>query len=137
MPRTATGTKKSKSAATPAKKAKTTTARRKPTIERRRAQRGKLKLLTAYRCLDGNTAGLTGFARALNLSETGTLLEAPDPFGVGQKLSLEFLMDNNRILQVDGQVMRVTKRKVFYHSAVEFGTLPASTRRLLSQQAST
>ncbi len=134
MPRTATGTKKSKSATTTAKKTKSTTGR-KTQPERRRAQRGKLKLLTAYRCLDGETAGLTGFARALNLSEIGTLLESPDPFGVGQKLSLEFLMDNNRILQVDGQVTRVTKHKVFYHVAVDFGTLPASTRRLLMQQA--
>ncbi len=125
MPRTATGTKKSK----------TTTAKRKPSEERRRATRGKLKLLTAYRCLGGDTDGLTGFARALNLSEVGTLLESPDAFTVGQKLSLEFLMDNNRILQVDGQVTRVTKRKVFYHIAVDFGTLPASTRRLLTQQA--
>ncbi len=107
---------------------------RKRADERRRATRGKLKLLTAYRCLDAGAETFTGFARALNLSETGALLESPDEFAVGQTLALEFLLDNNRIVQVPGQVARVSKRDNFYQVAVDFAKLPAPTRHLLAKQ---
>ncbi len=102
-------------------------------VERRRAPRGKLKLLTAFRCVEGDTTS-TGFARALNLSAVGALLESPDPFAVGQSIELEFLLDDNRIAQTVGRVTRAAKRKNFYHIAVEFVKMPAPTRRLIERQ---
>ena len=77
---------------------------RKVSTERRRATRGNLKLLTAFRCLDAGKESYTGFVRALNLSPIGALLESPDKFAPGQNLALEFLLDNNRIAQTSGRV---------------------------------
>ncbi len=103
--------------------------------ERRRApRRNKLKLLTAYRSLDEGAGKQTGFARALDLSELGALLESPDSFSVGQLLSLEFLLDDNRIVQVEGHVTRQTKRNVFYRVGIQFSPVPAQNRRLLADQ---
>ncbi|MEW5718721.1 MAG: PilZ domain-containing protein [Chloroflexota bacterium] len=107
---------------------------RKPSAERRRAPRGNLKLLTAFRCLDVGKESLTGFVRALNLSPIGALLESPDAFTLGQTLALEFLLDNNRIAQTDGRVTRVRKREKFYHVAVEFAKVSPKARRLIQLQ---
>jgi len=115
---------------------KTKRAPRKASAERRRAARGNLKLLTAFRCLDAGKESQTGFIRALNLSPAGALLESPDEFVPGQNLALEFLLDNNRIAQTDGLVTRVTKRDKFYHVAVEFGKLSPQARRLIQLQIS-
>jgi len=119
---------------TQARPTRKTSRRPERQAERRRAPRGKLRLLTAFRCLDGDAVTSTGFARALNLSTVGALIESPDPFGVGQIVELEFLLDNNRVAQVQGQVTRVGKQKSFYHVAVGFGKIPAPTRRLLTRQ---
>ncbi|MCI0476065.1 MAG: PilZ domain-containing protein [Anaerolineales bacterium] len=111
-------------------------APRKAPAERRQASRGNLKLLTAFRCLDAGQESFTGFVRALNLSSVGALLESPDEFAPGQKLAVEFLLDNNRIAQADVRVARVTKRENFYHVAVEFTRVSAQARRLIDQQIS-
>jgi hypothetical protein len=102
--------------------------------ERRHAQRGNLQLLTAFRGLDEGQESFTGFVRALNLSHVGALLESPDEFTVGQRLGVEFLLDNNRIAQADVRVKRVTKREKFYHVAVEFFRVSPQARRLIDKQ---
>jgi hypothetical protein len=109
-------------------------APRKASAKRRRVTRGNLKLLTAFRCLDAGKESHTGFVRALKLSPTGALLESPDEFALDQMLSLEFLLDNNRIAQADGRVTRVTQRAKFYRVAVEFGKLSPNARRLIKLQ---
>lgn len=107
---------------------------RKTTPERRRASRGNLKLLTAFRCLDVDQETRTGFVRALNLSKIGALLESPDEFTVGEKLAVEFLLDNNYIAQADVRVTRVTRHEPFYHIAVEFTRVSPQARRLIDKQ---
>jgi hypothetical protein len=118
------------------RRAKSKPAARTSSTERRRALRGNLKLLTAFRCLDKGKESLTGFVRALNLSPVGALLESPDEFDPGQNLALEFLLDNNRIAQTDGRVTRAHKRGKFYHIAVEFAQVSPKTRRLIQLQVS-
>ena len=115
-------------------RSKTNPAPRKASAERRRATRGNLKLLTAFRCLDAGKESQTGFVRALNLSPIGALLESPDKFVSGQTLALEFLLDNNRIAQTNGRVTRVTKHDKFYHVAVEFAKVTSKARRLIQLQ---
>ena len=115
-------------------RSKSKPAPRKVSTERRRATRGNLKLLTAFRCLDAGKESYTGFVRALNLSPIGALLESPDKFVSGQTLALEFLLDNNRIAQTNGRVTRVTKRAKFYHVAVEFAKVTSKARRLIQLQ---
>jgi hypothetical protein len=61
-------------------------------------------------------------------------LESPDEFTVGQRLGVEFLLDNNRIAQADVRVKRVTKREKFYHVAVEFFRVSPQARRLIDKQ---
>lgn len=106
--------------------------------ERRSASGGKTQLLTAYRCLDekGNTTA-TGFGRALDLSLTGALIEVPDQFPVGQALSLEFLLDNDKLAVVEGAVTDVTSAKAFYRTTVTFAKLQATARRLIALQTGT
>ena len=103
--------------------------------ERRSASGGKTQLLTAYRCLDenGNTTS-TGFGRALDLSLVGALLEVPDQFPVGQKLSLEFLLNNDKLAVVEGTVTDVAPAKAFYRTTVGFAKLRATARRLIALQ---
>lgn len=113
---------------------KTTRPARKVTAERRRAPRGNLKLLTAFRCLEADQAMRTGFVRALNLSKIGALLESPDEFAVGEKLAVEFLLDNNRIAQADVRVTRVTRHDPFYHIAVEFTRVTPKAQQLIDKQ---
>ena len=115
-------------------RSKTKLAPRKASVERRRATRGNLKLLTAFRCLDAGKESQAGFVRALNLSPIGALLESPDKFSLGQILVLEFLLDNNRIAQTTGRVARVPKRDKFYHVAVEFAKVSLKARRLIQLQ---
>lgn len=114
---------------------KATSALRKP-VERRKAKRKSVKLLTAFRYLNANQELHTGFVRTLNLSTVGALLESPDEFKVGEPLSIEFLLDNNRIAQADVRVTRVTKEDTFYHVAVEFTRVSTRARRLIEQQIS-
>ena len=104
------------------------------TKERRRAPRGSALLLTSIRCLEDGVVTWSGFARTLNLSQTGALLESPDRFPVNQVLRLEFLMDNDRILEVEGVVERVSKSKKMYKLAVSFPKLTAKAKRLLEKQ---
>lgn len=111
-----------------------TRTRRGKIVERRRAKRKSVKLLTAFRYLNADQELRTGFVRTLNLSTVGALLESPDEFKVGEPLSIEFLLDNNRIAQADVRVTRVTKCEPFYHIAVEFTHLSARARRLIEQQ---
>lgn len=98
--------------------------------------RSNLKLLTAFRCLDAGQESVTGFVRALKLSATSALLESPDEFGLGQHLALEFLLDNNRIAEVEAQITQIHPRDKFYHVTVEFGKLSPKARRLINHQVS-
>lgn len=109
-------------------------AARKVSRERRRAVRGNLKLLTAFRCLEPDQEMRSGFVRALNLSKIGALLESPDEFSVGEKLAVEFLLDNNRIAQADVRVTRVTRHAPFFHVAVEFTRVTPKAQQLIEKQ---
>jgi hypothetical protein len=102
--------------------------------ERRKSPRSKTQLLTAYRCLDDDQVTSTGFGRALNLSVIGALVESPDPFPVGQILSLEFLLDNDQLAILHGRVTRIAKNKALYQAAIEFVKPPARARRLIALQ---
>ncbi len=102
--------------------------------DRRRSPRHSVKLLTAFRSLDPAAPIQTGFVRALHLSTTGVLLESPDPFTIGESLALEFLLNNDRIAQATGTVMRINKKHPFYHVAVTFDKLAARTKRLILEQ---
>ncbi len=106
----------------------------KPVKEQRRSVRKSVKLLVAFRCDDPSVPIQDGFARAVNLSEVGALLELPDLYKVGTEFSLEFLLDNNFVAPVKGVVVRVDKRKDFYEEAIEFIKVPASIRRKLEEQ---
>ncbi len=100
----------------------------------RTARRARTKLLTAYRSLAEGVVTASGFARTLNLAETGALIESPDRFQKGQTLSLEFLLDYDRIVRAEGRVTRVSKVKGFYHVSVEFQRVAAASRRLIARQ---
>lgn len=105
-----------------------------PTEERRQAARATANVLAALRCVENDVVTWTGFARTLNLSVTGALLELPDKMSVGRELSMEFLLDNDEIGKMNAVVTRVDKVKKMYHVAVEFVKLPAKTKRLLARQ---
>ena len=92
------------------------------------------KWLTAFRCLDGEAVTSTGFGRTLQVSESAALLESPDAFPVGQRLALEFLLDNDQLANARGRVTRITKGKSLFRVNVEFEKLPTKSRRLLTRQ---
>lgn len=102
--------------------------------EQRRACRKNVKLLVAFRCDDPSAPIQDGFARAVSLSESGTLLELPDLYKVGNEFQLEFLLDNNFIAPVKGKVVRIDKRKDFYEVAVEFSRVSAKIKHLIQAQ---
>ncbi len=102
--------------------------------ERRAKPRVTAHLLASYRCIEDGVVTLSGFIRTLNISEEGALLESPDEFKVGQVLSLEFLLDYDRIVSVEGRVTRVHKDKKPYRIAVIFTNLTPASRRLLAKQ---
>lgn len=105
-----------------------------PTSERRQAPRAPAYLLVALRRVEDGQVAWTGFARTINLSVLGALLETPDKFTVDQNLSLEFLLDEDQIARVEGVVVRVGKVKKMYHVAVAFSKPDAKTKRLLARQ---
>lgn len=100
----------------------------------RQPKRKNVKLLTSFRSLEPTTVEQTGFVRAVKLSVADTTLESPDPFVVGQKLALEFLLDNDRLANVTGKVTRVAKRGVFYLAEVAFDKPPAQVQRWINDQ---
>jgi PilZ domain len=99
-----------------------------------RSSARKPKLLTSFRCLDGDVVTSTGFGRTLNVGDDEVMLESPDAFPVGQVLDLEFLLDNNQIADARGHVTRINKGKGLYRVKVEFDKLSAKSRRLLARQ---
>lgn len=100
----------------------------------RTARRARTKLLTAYRSLADGVVTASGFARTLNLGESGALIESPDRFQKGQTLALEFLLDYDRIVKAEGRVTRVSKAKGLYHVSVDFHKVAAAARRLIARQ---
>lgn len=102
--------------------------------ERRRSMRRNVKVLAGFRCRDKEAPIQDGFARAISLSTVGALLELPDLYKVGQEFELEFLLDNNFIAPVKGNIVRITKRKEFYEVAIDFTKVPAKAKRLIEQQ---
>ncbi len=101
--------------------------------ERRSSPRYAARRLVALRCLEDGKPTWTGFASTVDMSTGGALLELPDRMHVGQSLSLEFLLDENKIARVDGTVTRVTHTKKVYHIAVKFEKLTPQTKRLLAK----
>ncbi|MDE3089753.1 MAG: PilZ domain-containing protein [Chloroflexota bacterium] len=95
----------------------------------------KSRLLTAFRCLEGSTVTSSGFGRTLEVSADEAVLETPDAFPVGQVLMLEFLLDENQLVEAQGHVTRINKGKALYRVKVAFEEMPAKTRRLLARQA--
>jgi c-di-GMP-binding flagellar brake protein YcgR len=102
-------------------------------IQRRSSPRHTARRLVALRCVEAGKVTWTGFASTLDLSATGTLLESPDRFAIGQRLALEFLLDENQVVQVEGTVSKVAKAKKMYHLAIEFDKLNAQAKRLLAK----
>ncbi len=100
-----------------------------------RAMPFKSKLLTSFRCLQGDTVTSAGFGRTLQVGEDQVVLESPDAFPVGQRLALEFLLDDNQLADAHGYVTRVKKGMGLYRVNVELEKLPVKTRRLLARQA--
>lgn len=94
----------------------------------------KPKLLTSFRCLDGDAVTSSGFGRTLDVSDDEAVLESPDAFPLGQVLALEFLLDNDAVADARGHVTRVSKGKGLYRVKVVFDKMPAKTRRLLARQ---
>ncbi len=103
-----------------------------PTL-RRSSPRRAARRLVSLRCLEAGKVTWTGFASSLTISAKGALLESPDRFPVDQRLTLEFLMDENQIVQAEGTVSKVTKAKQMYHLAIEFDKLSAQAKRLLAK----
>ncbi len=101
--------------------------------QRRSSARRVTRRLVALRCLEAGKVTWTGFASTLTLTGKGTLLELPDRFAIGQRLELEFLLDENQVVQVEGTVSKVTKAKKMYHLAVGFDKLDAQAKRLLAK----
>jgi hypothetical protein len=95
----------------------------------------KPKVLTSFRCMDGDEVTATGFGRTMDIGDNDVVLESPDAFPVGQVLALEFLLDDNKVAEANGHVTRINKGKGLYRVRVEFDKLPAKSRRLLARQA--
>jgi hypothetical protein len=91
-------------------------------------------LLVAFRCADPTAPIQEGFARAVNLSDAGALLELPDLYKIGNEFELEFLLDNNFIAPVKGKVVRINKRKDFYEVAIAFAKVPAKIKHKFEEQ---
>ena len=102
--------------------------------EQRRACRKNVKLLVAFQCDDPTAPIQDGFARAVSLSEAGTLIELPDLYKVGNEFQLEFLLDNDFIAPVKGKIVRIDKRKDFYEVAIEFFKVPVKVKHLIQAQ---
>ena len=94
----------------------------------------KQKVLTAFRCVEGDAVTSTGFGRTMDIGDSDVVLESPDAFPVGQVLDLEFLLDDNKVADARGHVTRINKGKGLYRVKVELDQLPAKSRRLLAHQ---
>jgi hypothetical protein len=116
------------------KKMPTIKTKSKAAAEHRRAARKRVKLLVAFRCADPAAPIQDGFARAVSLSEEGTLLELPDLYKLGDEFELEFLLDENKIAPIEGKVVRIDKQKEFYEVALAFDKVPAKIKRLIEAQ---
>lgn len=92
------------------------------------------KLLTSYRCFEGEAITSTGFGRTVEVGDDGALMESPDPFPVGQLLALQFLLDGDQLADARGRVTRVKAGRGLFRVRVQFEQLPAKTRRLLARQ---
>ncbi len=104
------------------------------TPERRKSPRGETNVLASLKQLEDGTVKWSGFAKSLNLSAGGVLLESPDPFRVEQTLTLEFLLDEDKVVQVHGTVKRVNKSKGLYRVAIEFLQASGEAKRLIAKQ---
>ena len=93
------------------------------------------KVLTAFRCVEGDAVTSTGFGRTMDIGDTQVVIESPDSFPVGQVLDLEFLLDDNKIADARGHVTRINKGKALYRVKVELDQLPLKSRRLLARQS--
>ncbi len=102
-------------------------------MERRKSPRKIAHLLVSVRRLDKGVKW-SGFARTLNLSEGGVLIETPDAFRVDEPVALELLLDDNKIAPINGRVTRVTKVKAGNHISVAFDKPPPKVKRLLAKQ---
>lgn len=100
--------------------------------ERRQKPRSDTNLLVSLRL--EQDSGWSGFARTLDVSETGALLESPDHFEKGQVLLMEFLLDEDRVARLRATVSRVTSVKGVQQVGVTFEKLSPETRRLLARQ---
>ena len=105
-----------------------------PQRERRKQKRVEVHFLTSYRARE-RAATTEGFARTLNLSLVGVMIESPDPLQVGQELTLEFLMDNDAVAKVRGRVLHVTPGRDDLHLAGIIFEAPARrVQELLARQ---
>lgn len=103
-----------------------------PTQRRSSARHGPRRLVS-MRCLEAGKVTWSGFASTLDLSAKGTLLESPDRLAVGQRLAMEFLLDEDQIVQAEGTISKVTRAKKLYRLAIGFDKLNAQAKRLLAK----
>ncbi len=102
--------------------------------DRRHQDRVEVHLLACYHVKEGAQTA-TGFARTMNLSHVGVMIESPDPMDSGQELALEFLLDNNRVLKLGGRVTHVSPgEKGMQWVGVAFENLTAADKKLLAEQ---
>ena len=94
----------------------------------------KQKVLTAFRCVEGDAVISTGFGRTRDIGDSDVVFESPDAFPVGQVLDLEFLLDDDKVADARGHVTRINKGKGLYRVRVELDQLPPKSRRLLARQ---
>ncbi len=102
--------------------------------ERRKSPRVMTLVLVSIRRMKEDQVVWSGFARTLNLSAVGALIETPDRFKEGEHLSFEFLLNNNQIATVDGDITRINKSKGMNNLAVHFDNPSAKTKRLITKQ---
>ncbi len=104
-----------------------------PSSQRRSSPRHAVRRLVALRCLEAGQPTWTGFASTVSLGADGTTLELPDRMNVGQNLTLEFLLDENQVVQVEGTVTKITRAKNGFHVAIGFVKPNARAKRLLAK----
>ncbi|MBI3912703.1 MAG: PilZ domain-containing protein [Chloroflexi bacterium] len=102
--------------------------------DRRQRKRVEMNLLACFRVRDGKETA-TGFARTRNLSATGVMIESSDSFELEQFVTLDFLMNDNRVLKLRGSVTHLTRTDDGLNLVgIIFENLSTEAKRLLAQQ---
>ena len=105
-----------------------------PQPERRRAPRAETNLLVSYR-EDKSAPSSAGFVRALNLSETGMLLETPDRFNPGEVFAFRVLLDFDHVAEVEGKIAWFDRQDQGLNIAgIEFSNPSGAQKKIIRDQ---